>query len=90
MKLESIKNEKFALTKNDMGSLVGGLTYKEETGSGSRQQHTPWSGVTTFSWSSDCTATTVNDAGSITNISSVYHPADTDAAIKDPCQTALK
>ena len=90
MKLESIKNEKFVMSNNEMGLLVGGQQVITGTDGGqltARQASLPWA----YSYSSDCTTTTTTENGTTTS-STTYYGYDYDSCVRDcqPCAEAKK
>ena len=90
MKLENFKNEKFILSSEEMGKLVGGEAVKTGSAAGTLKGNDsplPWN----YSYSSDCT-TTVDGKSSTT-----YYQEDYDSCVErpenrcdDPCDIAKK
>ena len=83
MKLESIKNEKFVLSNEEMGSLVGGDLVQAESPAGVHSITVPGIGVLSTPYSSDC-ITTNTETGNVAKIDRYSYEADSVTNFK-PC-----
>jgi len=88
MELENFKNEKFILSSEEMGKLVGGETVKTGTKEGQLKPEESGMGWA-YSYSSDCTTTTDGKS------STTYYKDDYDSCVEkpenrcdDPCDLA--